>query len=106
MAKGKKNEENNIEKQVTEQVIEKEPENIIPSEEKKEIKQKSKYLMFKADIPYTLVPANNNSVAGFIKAGSVCKVQEEINNGDLGSFWKIEKNKYINKDWNIEERYY
>ena len=122
MAKGKKNfEENNIETHVTKEeqipVKEtlKEEVNVIPSEEtqiekkedkKKEIKEKQKYLVFGAETPYTLSPRINSNVAGFIRPGTSYKVEDEIDNGDLGKFWKVDKRKYVNKDFNIQEMYY
>lgn len=92
----------------TQQLITKEEQNIRMSEIEKEnilrniadTKESVKIGMIQ-DTPYLTVPNLNSNVSGFLKAGAVYTVYNEINDPENGSFWDIGGNRYVNKDWNV-----
>lgn len=61
-----------------------------------------KKIFLKVDTPYVAVPTLNSNVAGILKAGKVLFVEEEIDNGEYGSFYKVGLKTYINKKCDVE----
>ena len=62
-----------------------------------------KKLYMISDTPYVSEPNQFLNVSGIIKKGKICYVEEEIDNGDKGKFWKVGNKQYINKNWKVEE---
>lgn len=61
-----------------------------------------KKIFLKVDTPYVAVPTLNSNVAGILKAGKVLFVEEEIDNGEYGSFYKVGLKTYINRKCDVE----
>ena len=83
----------------------------VAEEESDIIKQAKEYaakkenmlkIYMKIDTPYVSEPNQFRNVSGIIKKGTLCYVEEEIDNGEKGSFWKVGRNQYINKRWEVE----
>jgi len=78
----------------------------VKEEIKKEVKEEVKpiegdqtKLYLTIDTPYLDQPNQFCNVAGIFPKGRLCYVEEEIDNEEKGQFWKVGKNKYINKLW-------
>lgn len=85
--------------------IKEEPKKEIKKEVKKETKKEVKEEIIKnkvaivIDTPYVPIPDVAADIIGYYKPGDVCTIEEEVNMGDRGVFYKVGKNRYISKDW-------
>ena len=85
--------------------IKEEPKKEIKKEVKKETKKEIKEEIIKnkvaivIDTPYVPIPDVAADIIGYYKPGDVCTIEEEVNMGDRGVFYKVGKNRYISKDW-------
>jgi predicted nucleotide-binding protein (sugar kinase/HSP70/actin superfamily) len=117
MAKAKKEPEV-IEEEVIEEVVEEKPKKtskkaepevdeekerlLEEAHEIQEAQQKQIKLYLKTDTPYVAEPNINLNIAGMFKKGEVLYVQQKIDNGINGKFYKINDRAYINQKWDVE----
>lgn len=59
-------------------------------------------LYCQSDTPYLTVPNLNNNIAGIIPKGTMLYAEKIVDSYPNGTFYKINDNQYVNKEWDFE----
>lgn len=67
-----------------------------------EERQKMKKFVTLTSTPYLASSNKFNNVSGFIPPYTVCYIEEEIDDPQKGSFYKVGFEQYVNKQWEVK----